>query len=446
MANMILTRRNSVTSGEWRVASGRSKLATRHSPLATLFLLLFAAVILRAAWLSDDAYITFRVVDNAAAGLGLTWNPAERVQGYTHPLWLLVLLAGRLVTGELYYTTIALSIALSLGAAWLLAFRLRAAPPAVALALLVLTLSRAFVDFATSGLENALSHMLLAAFLVVWFQNSDELRVTSDEFRGRAVQPTTSDQRPTTTRHAPPATRHLLLLSFLAALLALNRLDALLLVAPALGWALWRQRSARAVAAVALGFLPLALWTAFSLFYYGFPFPNTAYAKLATGIPSLELARQGGLYLLNSLRWDPLTLAVIVAAVLWAVAARRVAAIAVALGIVLYLLYVVRIGGDFMSGRFLTLPLLAAVGLLLAGPGRTIATATVSTRQRAAAITAALILLLAAIGHAPVLLAGRPTGDAARRDGDIADERAYYTPNTGLFADRVPHPWAEQGM
>ena len=125
--------------------------------------------------------------------------------------------------------------------------------------------------------------------------------------------------------------------------------------------------------------------------------PNTAYAKLATGIPSLELARQGGLYLLNSLRWDPLTLAVIVAAVLWAVAARRVAAIAVALGIVLYLLYVVRIGGDFMSGRFLTLPLLAAVGLLLAGPGRTIATATVSSRRRAAAITAALILLLAAI-------------------------------------------------
>ena len=443
---MILTRRERVTSDERRATSGRSKLATRHSPLATLFLLLFAAVILRAAWLSDDAYITFRVVDNAAAGLGLTWNPAERVQGYTHPLWLLVLLAGRLVTGELYYTTIALSIALSLGAAWLLAFRLRAAPPAVALALLVLTLSRAFVDFATSGLENALSHMLLAAFLVVWFQNSDELRVTSDEFRGRAVQPTTSDQRPTTTRHAPPATRHLLLLSFLAALLALNRLDALLLVAPALGWALWRQRSARAVAAVALGFLPLALWTAFSLFYYGFPFPNTAYAKLATGIPSIELARQGGLYLLNSLRWDPLTLAVIVAAVLWAVAARRVAAIAVALGIVLYLLYVVRIGGDFMSGRFLTLPLLAAVGLLLAGPGRTIATATVSTRQRAAAITAALILLLAAIGHAPVLLAGRPTGDAARRDGDIADERAYYTTNTGLFADRVPHPWAEQGM
>ena len=400
----------------------RSSLVTRRSILVTLFLLLFVAVVLRAAWLSDDAYITFRVVDNAAAGLGLTWNPAERVQGYTHPLWLFVLLAGRLVTGKLYYTTIALSVALSLGAAWLLAFRLRAAWPAAVLGLLVLTLSRAFVDFSTSGLENALSHFLLAAFLCVWF----------DLFSA--------------TRHSPHATRHLFTLSLLASLLALNRLDALLLVAPALGWGLWQRRSARALLAVALGLLPVALWTAFSMFYYGFPFPNTAYAKLATGIAATELARQGGLYLLNSLRWDPLTLAVIAAAVVWSIASRRAAALVVAAGIVFYLLYVVRIGGDFMSGRFLTRPLLAAVAILLAGPGRDSWPTTTHHQRRNVAIAAALILLLAAIGHVPVLLAGSPTGDAARRDGDIADERAYYTPHTGLFADRVLHPWAEQGL
>ena len=173
-----------------------------------------------------------------------------------------------------------------------------------------------------------LSHICRAVSLGGVFKKRDELRGTRGECRGRADHPPPSAQPPTPPPPAPPATRHLLLLSFLAALLALNRLDALLLVAPALGWALWRQRSARAVAAVALGFLPLALWTAFSLFYYGFPFPHTAYAKLATGLPSIELARQGGLYLLNSLRWDPLTLAVIVSAVLWAVAPRPVTAIA----------------------------------------------------------------------------------------------------------------------
>jgi len=405
--------------------------------------LLFTAIILRFAWVSDDAYITFRVVDNAAAGLGLRWNPAERVQGYTHPLWLFVLLAGRLVTGELYYTAIALSVVLSVAAAWLIAFRLRAAPVAAILGLLVLTLSRAFVDYATSGLENALSHALLAAFLVVWFRGptaNGRPRATDDRRQ-------TTDHRPSSGSPAPPLTcspAPLATLSFLASLLALNRLDALLIVLPALGWAFWQRRSWRALGWLALGFLPLVAWTAFSLFYYGFPFPNTAYAKLATGIAAADLARQGMSYLLNSLRWDPLTLVVIAAAVALAVYRRRTGGLAIAAGIVLYLLYVVSIGGDFMSGRFLTLPLLAAVGLLLADSGRA-ETATHPTR-RTIASAATLILILSAAGHLPVLLAGSPTGDAARRDGDIADERAYYTPYTGLFADRILHPWAEQGL
>ena len=421
-------------SYERRVTSLRSSLVTRYSLLVTFFVLLFAAVVLRFAWLSDDAYITFRVVDNAAAGLGLRWNPAERVQAYTHPLWLFVLLTGRLVSGELYYTAIALSVALSVMAVALLAFRLRAAPAAVVLGLLVLTLSRAFVDYATSGLENALSHLLLAAFLVVWFGRPPPTpqRSTGNRTLDTGYRPLNS-------------ARWLLSLSFLAALLALNRLDALLLVLPALGWALWRRRSAQALGLVALGFLPLVAWTLFSLLYYGFPFPNTAYAKLATGIAATDLVRQGLTYLLNSLRWDPLTLTVTVAAVVVVVARRWADGIAVAVGIVLYLLYVINIGGDFMSGRFLTLPLLAAVALLLAATGSA-ASPAIRVTPRLATIVAALVILLAAIGHLPVLLAGSPTGDAARRDGDIADERAYYTPHTALFADRIPHPWAEQGL
>ncbi|HOU40721.1 MAG TPA: hypothetical protein PK829_05595 [Promineifilum sp.] len=380
----------------------------RLAPWAAL--LLFAAVVIRAAWLSDDAYITFRVVDNAVAGLGLTWNPAERVQVYTHPLWLFTLLTGRLATGELYYTAIWLSVALSVAAAALVA---RRRPPLVAaLGVAVLALSRAFVDFSTSGLENALSHLLLAAFLTLWFGRPPDVRGFGD--------------------------RRLFALSLLAGLLALNRSDALLLALPAVLYALWRQRSGRALLGVALGFLPLALWTAFSLFYYGFPLPNTAYAKLATGIPAPVLALQGWRYLLNSLRWDPLTLTAIAAAEALGLALRRAAAVAIAAGIALYLLYVVRIGGDFMSGRFLSLPLLAAVMLLIElSPSR---------YTKISALALSLLALLALIGHAPVWLAGNPTGDAARRDGDIADERAYYTPNTGLFAARVPHPWAEQGL
>ena len=37
-------------------------------------LLLYGVVLLRTAWLCDDAYITFRTVDNFINGFGLRWN------------------------------------------------------------------------------------------------------------------------------------------------------------------------------------------------------------------------------------------------------------------------------------------------------------------------------------------------------------------------------------
>ena len=58
-----------------------------------------AAVSVRLAWLGDDAYITLRSVENWVGGNGMRWNPADRVQTYTHPLWMLTLSLGRLFSG-----------------------------------------------------------------------------------------------------------------------------------------------------------------------------------------------------------------------------------------------------------------------------------------------------------------------------------------------------------
>ena len=65
------------------------------------------------------------------------------------------------------------------------------------------------------------------------------------------------------------------------------------------------------------------MWEAFSLFYYGFLFPNTAYAKLGTGIDGWESARQGLFYYLNSICLDPLTLLVIAGGLLVPLVARQ---------------------------------------------------------------------------------------------------------------------------
>ena len=43
-------------------------------------------------WLTDDIFVTFRYISNLFAGNGLVYNAGEYVEGYTHPLWLLVLI------------------------------------------------------------------------------------------------------------------------------------------------------------------------------------------------------------------------------------------------------------------------------------------------------------------------------------------------------------------
>ena len=59
-------------------------------PIAALLLLIFLAVLLRTAWISDDGLISLRTVLNVTHGNGLTFNVGERVQTFTHPLWLAV--------------------------------------------------------------------------------------------------------------------------------------------------------------------------------------------------------------------------------------------------------------------------------------------------------------------------------------------------------------------
>ena len=50
----------------------------------------FLHLVVMRAWVAEDAYITFRVIENAFSGYGLRWNIHERVQVYTHPLWMLL--------------------------------------------------------------------------------------------------------------------------------------------------------------------------------------------------------------------------------------------------------------------------------------------------------------------------------------------------------------------
>lgn len=313
-------------------SSGKGNPADRV--LLAVALALLTVVFLRTAWLCDDAYITLRTVDNLVNGYGLTWNVGERVQAYTHPLWLFLIAAPYYFTREHFLTTVAVSVIVSVLATAVLAGRVARTLGTGLLAVTLLTFSQAFVDYSSSGLENPLTHLLLALYFAVLF-------------------------------HGAPGARNVLVLALLAALGALNRLDTALLYLPGLIAAWWRARGLRATAALFVGFLPLLAWEAFSIVYYGFPFPNTAYAKLATEIPSSELIRQGWHYLENSWRRDPLTVSTMAAGALAALLRGSGAALASAFGIILYVIYVIRIGGDFMTGRFFTPAFVCGAALIV---------------------------------------------------------------------------------
>jgi len=357
----------------------------------------YLLVLVRTAWISDDAYISLRTVDNFLQGYGLTWNADERVQTFTHPLWLLFLAVFCRITGELFLTTIFMSITAAAGAFIVLLSRLSRSATTMALGGLILIFSPGFVSFSTSGLENALTFLIAALFMFVWLRHE-------------------------------PGPRRSFLLGIASGLMILNRLDTALLCLPVLALDVIRSPGRPlTLRMMALGLAPVAAWFAFALVYYGFFLPNPAYAKLWTGIARSDYAVQGFKYLYDALLRETIMTVTIAVMAVVCLKSKQAERRALALGVVLYLAYVVVVGGDFMRGRMLTVPLFVSVGLVLD-------TNVISRRDvaiRIAAPAAAVICVLGLGVSNSTVLSGRGFGDDLPpkpylKTFGIADERAYY--------------------
>jgi arabinofuranosyltransferase len=384
------------------------------------FLVIFTYVFLANAWIGDDAYITFRVVDNFINGYGLTFNPDERVQAYTHPLWMLMLSAAYAVTSNLFYTTLALSYALCV-MAFAVVFKSLNSVWRSALFLGLLLSSKAFVDYTSSGLEYPLSFFLLCVFYC--------------RFLGVMRSA------------ASVSARELVIFGALASLAFLNRSDSILLyVGPLmyLAWIAWPVYRLRLAMYFAIAFSPVVLWLVFSYIYYGFPFPNTYYAKVATGIPRSLQLRQGLAYVANSINFDPFTLGLIGLTAVVAAQLRRLPEIAATASALLYVLYTISVGGDFMSGRFFAMPLLVCAVVLVR---------IVQRREVGAAVGAALVAYNVIAPLAPVKTrANYPDGAWAwRLQNGIKDERGHYHQISNVlfyapFRALPDHLWYREGI
>jgi arabinofuranosyltransferase len=356
----------------------------------------FVWLVIRDAWLCDDAFITFRVVDNFHNGFGLRWNVIDRVQVFTHPLWCLALLCIGGVFENLPLAALWFSVILSVTAFVLVVPKPERNELDLVLLALLIPASKAVVQFATSGLEGPLAYLLLTLLILAC--------------GGLAPEWTRWD------RWVP----------LLAAAVVLTRHDFVLIIAPlCIAWVA-RKNTHRATVPIVEGAAMVAIWEFFSFIYYGGLVPNTALAKLNTGLPFMERVLQGLNYVCDFVLRDPAGAIGLVTCVLLLMVRRKdIQARAISTGILIYLSYIVVIGGDFMSGRFFAVPVFLAVAESVRTNGED--ARPLSDSFPGVCATAIILVVLHFFGFDGFVK------DNISRNG-IADERRVYAPALSLAA------------
>ena len=330
----------------------RSRVADLAFWGGTCLTLLYAlAVAWHRHWVCDDAFISFRYAENLVRGLGLIFNPGERVEGYSNFLWTLWTALGLRLGADAEEWAITAGIVCYLGAlaalawnAWSSRREFPGLAPWIPIAAGLGALHTDWNFFATGGLETSLFALEITLVYVVLARS------------------------PVTPARAVGA-------GLLLGLVAMTRPDGPIFAAgAALFVMLAEPRRVRTLALLVAAFLVVwGPYTAWRVNYYGDFFPNTYYAKSG----NIAWYSQGAVYIaLYFERYWPLLVGIGLAFFAWprtgreadpaANAAleawRRRVLLAVALALP-YMAMVLRVGGDFMFARFLipVTPLLLVV-------------------------------------------------------------------------------------
>lgn len=304
-----------------------------------------ALFVSQTAWLDtvliDDAYISFSFSKNLALGNGPVYSHGLRVEGYSNFLWVVL---------------VAIPLLIDAAFSPLLAARVMAVPFALMLAWathrLVLVATRSQLAAAAALLVLGANTDLATAFL----SGLETLPYAALVTLGFALYVRSlSEHRPSP----------LVVPVFVAA--ALMRIDGMVPLAFVLAFEtarrVWcREGSARDLARWALPALAVyAAWFAWRFWYYGLPLPSTYYAKAL--IPKL-LPRRGAEYVWASLRDSGLVVVLpAIGLLLWR---RRGELVPVILFVLGHLVYVARVGGDWMPFDRFVLPVVPLALALIA--------------------------------------------------------------------------------
>jgi arabinofuranosyltransferase len=297
-------------------------------------------------FVQDDAYISFRYARNLADGHGLVFQQGDKVQGFTNPLWTVLLAIPHLLGRDPALFSEVVGIAClggTVAVTFTLAMSLLGTTRRAVAAVAVLVGCVTFVAYGTGGLETSLQTLLVTSVALLALTRAG---------RGESNLST------------------LLAISVLSGLAMLTRLDSAVLVVPwsVVAWVAvdrrvrgrgWRIRAGHVLAVLLPAAVLVIAWLGWASAYYGSPFPNTLKAK-SGGLVSLRFGAEFVLLFVLSYGLPVLIPAIVLRGRALVGSTRWRIVVAV---IGLWVVYVVVAGGDFMEFRFMVpvMPHLACV-------------------------------------------------------------------------------------
>ena len=317
-------------------------MALRYTIILFSLLFLLAYSLYIQPWIFDDAFICFRYAENLNNGNGLVYNIGERVEGYTSFLWVMLMAIGEFAGFDIILFSIIIGIIFAFGCIILTAYSykfINGITPAVSsIAALFLGTTGIFLPWGVSGVET-LMFAFLVLLLVLYYMS----------IRGNGSR------------------RDFSLLGAIAGIATLTRPEGSLIFFVLLFDQIFRPPSRKRSVYLFSFFFFLALIVPHFIWrfvYYGYPLPNSFYAKV--GFEFSQFIR-GCRYMVKfGIPALLIILPLIDPSNIYDFLKRQRIIFPMFIVVIIYTVYIIFIGGDYMPGLRFFAPVMAIICILSA--------------------------------------------------------------------------------